>query len=325
MSTAASSGTKYGPHMKGPLMNVTTMHPKAFVLCLDFGGSAVKHAIASKTGALVEKGAFPTPNTLDGMLEQIASLAAGAQRRYDIEGIAISACGAVDPTTGIIGGCSAIPYIHGPNWTELIRERCGLPCEIENDANAAALSELWFGEARTVSNMVFLVIGSGVGGTLVINRQVVRGAHGYGGEFGCELVGMCGGRMSNFSEIASTGALVRGVSGRIPNRAWNGVEVFAAAEAGDETCTKAIEAFFRALAHGVYNIQHSIDPEMILFGGGISAREDFIGRLSNAYRTLVDSLDCPYITPVLATCTFKQDANLIGALAHYLARRGEMA
>lgn len=103
---------------------------------------------------------------------------------------------------------------------------------------------------------------------------------------------------------------------------WNGVRIFEEAQQGNELCSKVIQTFYEELAFGVFNVQHMLDPEMILFGGAISARRDFTQRIMEAYEKLQKGLDFATLTPHLECCTYRQDANLLGALAHYRQRKG---
>lgn len=289
------------------------------ILCFDIGGSSLKCAIAHDSGKLMRKHVYPRKETLPELLADMQDY----QRRtqdYAPVGVAISSCGAVDVTTGIIHGDSALPYLHGPSWKALIQEYLRLPCEIENDANCAALSELYYGKAKQIQDMAFFVVGTGIGGAIVKNRQIHHGAHRYGGEFGMMLVQDEKGALVNYSLIASTSSMVRKIK-RIQPGSWDGKKIFAQAAQGNRQCQKVIDEFYMTLAFGVFQIQHTYDPQLVLFGGAISAREDFIAQLTQAYQRLIEPLDITAITPQLACCTYRQDANLMGALAHYISRR----
>ena len=168
--------------------------------------------------------------------------------------------------------------------------------------------------------MAFLVIGTGVGGAIVRNRKICHGAHRYGGEFGMMLVKQADGSVQNFSLCASTSSMVRKMQA-LTAEEWNGVRIFEEAQQGNAMCREVIQTFYEELAFGVFNVQHMLDPEMILFGGAISARRDFTQRIMEAYEKLQKGLDFETLTPRLECCTYRQDANLLGALAHYLQRR----
>ena len=195
-----------------------------------------------------------------------------------------------------------------------------MDCEIENDANCAALSALFFGKAKNIQDMAFLVIGTGVGGAIVRNRKICHGAHRYGGEFGMMLVKQADGSVQNFSLCASTSSMVRKMQA-LTAEEWNGVRIFEEAQQGNAMCREVIQTFYEELAFGVFNVQHMLDPEMILFGGAISARRDFTQRIMEAYEKLQKELDFETLTPRLECCTYRQDANLLGALAQDVYKR----
>ena len=98
--------------------------------------------------------------------------------------MALSLPGAVDSETGIIGGSSALDYIHGPNIKEELEKRLQVRVEMENDANCAALAEVWKGAASDVNDCCFIVSGTGIGGAVVKNKRIHKGQHLHGGEFG---------------------------------------------------------------------------------------------------------------------------------------------
>lgn len=290
-----------------------------YYVCFDIGGSSTKCGLLNENGNILQKGSYPFAQDLNGLIHNMKSFYQIFSNEYPISGIAISSCGSVDCETGIIGGISAVPYIHGFSWKELIQKEFGLPCEIENDANCAALSEVYFGNAKSVKEMAFFVIGTGVGGSIVRNGKVLHGAHRYGGEFGMMLSEDESGNIVNFSLLASTSSMVRKME-QITKESWNGKKIFEEAENGNEICQNVIQKFFHQLALGVFNVQHSLDPDMILFGGGISEREDFVTRLMEEYKNIAKKVDFDTIDPQLCSCTFKQDSNLIGALANFVSK-----
>lgn len=150
--------------------------------------------------------------------------------------------------------------------------------------------------------MAFFVIGTGVGGVIIRNRQVCPGAHRYGSEFGMMPLSM-----------------VRKMEEET-NESWDGVRIFEEANAGNALCKQVIKQFYHNLAIGVFNVQHTLDSEMILFGGAISQRDDFVERLMEKYNIIREKMGMDVITPNLKCCTYRQDANLLGALANYISR-----
>lgn len=287
--------------------------------CLDIGGTSIKVAVGDKFGHLLDHDTLYVSHQLNEFIDAIVEWIEKVKKEYDIEGIAISAPGAVDSKSGIVGGDSAVPCIHGPNWKEVLFDRTGLKVSIENDANCAALAEVFSGTAKDVDDMMFVVCGTGIGGAIVKDGKIHKGKNLFGGEFGYMLMTDDNGRPVNFSEYASTMSFVRKVRKHYNDDSWNGKKVFEAAENGDEFCMQAIDTFYLNLARGIFNLQHIYDPEMILLGGSISDREDFIDKLRDKLEYIINKIDIKCITPNISTCTHKKDANLVGALANYIS------
>lgn len=289
---------------------------KENILCFDIGGSSLKCAICGKDGTIKHKRNIPMVEDIEGLCEVMKSYKEEMEVLFNLEGVAMSSCGAVHSDTGVIGGTSALPFIHGPSWKKLIMEYLNLPCEIENDANCAALSELYYGQAKEVKDMCFIVIGTGVGGAIVKDRMIHHGAHLYGGEFGMMVAKDQRNNIVNTSLLASTSSMVRNIESKLEG-SWDGKRIFNEAENGNQLCIKEINRFFDEVAICVFNIQHMYDPEVILFGGAISARVDFVQSVRKSYEKLCDKISIETLTPKLMCCTYFQDANIIGALANY--------
>lgn len=290
--------------------------------CLDIGGSSIKVAVADKEGNLFSKDTLYVSHQLEEFTDAIVSWIEKMRSEYEIEGVAISAPGAVNTKTGIVGGGSAVPCIHGPNWKEVLGGRTGLPISIENDANCAALAEIFSGTAKDVNDMLFVVCGTGIGGAIVKDKKIHYGKHLYGGEFGFMILKFEDGEPISFSQCGSTMSFVKKVRKHYNDETWDGLRVFKAAEEGDKFCQDVIDTFYFNMALGIFNLQHVYDPEMILLGGSISDREDFIDRVNEKIEEIRNTTrDSATIKPDVRVCTHKKDANLVGALAHHLAEQ----
>ncbi|MGR5063242.1 ROK family protein [Photobacterium sp. DNB22_13_2] len=299
---------------------MTTQH----FLVLDIGGSAVKYAVMDSNATLLHKGKFTSPKaSIDDFWLALDKVVSTLRQRHTLNGIAISACGAVDSNSGVIHGASALPYLHGPNFKSIIFERYQLPAELENDACCAALAELWQGSAQNISDCCLVVIGSGIGGAIVNNRQIQHGHRLHGGEFGYMITAEKDGLPTTFSNMASTRALIEmaAVKNDLEVESLDGKAVFEAVEHGDEQLKAVVEQWYRTLATGLFNIQYCIDPETIILGGAISERSDLLEHLNRHLDELVRALPIAQIKPTLATCKAGNNANLIGALFHFLQRQ----
>ncbi|MBY0099180.1 ROK family protein [Mesobacillus maritimus] len=294
---------------------------------LDVGGSSIKFALMSEAGEFIERSMVPTPREgIQVFIDTIETIVKNFQNMHPLKGIALSMPGAVDVESGVIYGASAIPYIHGPNIKQLLQERTGLPVELENDANCAGLAEGWIGAAKHVQDYICIVIGTGVGGALVLDKKVRHGKNLHGGEFGFMIMedyleqpfGV------SLSSLGATGGLVKLVAKRkgMDPSLLNGKIIFEMADSGDEDVQDEIRKFIKRLAVGILNLQYSIDPEKILIGGAISQRQDLIDGINEALAQMKNNVY--NLTIKVERCQFGNDSNLIGALYHFLQRKTKL-
>lgn len=293
----------------------------SYYLSFDLGGTFVKYALVQKDAEVLFESKVPTPDNLEYLLEFIVGITNDFKQKEHLEGIAISCPGTITEK-GEIKGTSAIPYLYDIALKDLIEYRTDEHVSVENDANCAALAELWQGAARDCQEVLTLVIGTGIGGAIISNGRLSRGSHLYAGEFGYSILyaDPKNRRIGYWSELGSTGALVRKVAREkeMDECHLSGERIFEWAEEGDEICIQAIEEFYFLLAAGIHNLQHVNDPEVILIGGGISARGDFIPSIIKKVDEVQGLMDLKSLQPVIRACRFKNQANLIGATYHFI-------
>ncbi len=295
-------------------------------MVFDIGGSAVKWSVINRSGEIFASNKFKVPENKEEFFNKLGKTTNEMKEKYDVKGIAISAPGAVDSETGIIGGLSAIPYIHGPNFKEILKELTNLNVELENDANCAALGECWLGAGKENKDLAFVVCGTGIGGAIVKDKKIHGGIHKHGGEFGycsitCDLEGEP--KFTSWSQAGSTIALAKKVAKLkgLEEGSLDGVEVFELCDKGDEIALKEVNKYYFIMAVGIYNIQYTYDPEVIILGGAISEREEYVDEINKRLGILMNSDLEGTIKPVLKKCEFGNDANKLGALYNYLQRQ----
>ncbi|RKD71285.1 putative NBD/HSP70 family sugar kinase [Sinobaca qinghaiensis] len=281
------------------------------ILVFDIGGTYVKHGIVNEKAEMKKSDKYRTPETLEELINSIRRI---WDKSGAVQGAAVSAPGAVGED-GIIYGTSALPYFHGPNIKAAVQTSLQCPVYLENDANCAAYAEVWNGAGADRKNIIVMTIGTGIGGAVIKNRELHKGAHLHGGEFGYMLTNWSSPNPKTWSETASMGALVDKVNQKKSpgGDTLTGQDVYRLAEEGDVVCKEAIANFYRDLAAGIYNIQYVYDPEVILIGGGISERESAVEEIQRAVDKLVHSIPDATITPKVLPCSYRQHANIIGA------------
>ena len=257
---------------------------------------------------------------MEDFYTQLAIAKNKLSEHYTLAGIGFSLPGAVNATTGIIGGSSALPYIHDFPILQVLEDQLGLPAAMENDANCAALGEVWTGAGKDYQDVAFFVLGTGVGGALVHNKEIIHGAHLHGGEFGYLYVSE---RKNILSESGCSGALVRQLASdrQIPPGDLDGQKIYAMAEAGDKDAQCYIEDMYEYLARAIYDIQYIFDPEAFLLGGAIRARADLIPNIEKHLDNILRDAKVARIRPHILACQHGNDANLLGAVSHLMTRQ----
>ena len=184
-----------------------------YYLSVDVGGTSMKFAYITENGEILNSQSIKTPDSLNKMYDAIQNC---FHQYENIEGIALSMPGAVDSDKGIIGGSSALDYIHGPCIQKDLQDLLHVPVEMENDANCAALAEVWKGAAHDVDDCCFIVSGTGIGGAVVKDRRIHKGKHLHGGEFGYMIAEFDyhTHQMKTWSDVGSTVAVLRAISAK---------------------------------------------------------------------------------------------------------------
>lgn len=284
------------------------------ILVFDMGGSAVKYGVWAQD-SLVSKGKFTTPNTWEEMKEQLQQVRASVDE--EIEGVGISAPGAVNAQERRIDGISAIPYIHGFDIYSELEAAFGVPVTIENDANCAGMAEFYQGAGKEYQQAAFVVIGTGVGGTLFQNGELVRGAHLYGGEFGLMILD----QGKTFSQLGTAVQMAWRYCDRIgvDRTTITGEEVFQRAEDGDAIAIEEVNKFYNYLAQGLFSIQFAFDPEVIIIGGGVSAKKGLLEEVDQRLKKMLADQALNDFVPLIKLCDYRNDANLVGAAANFQA------
>ena len=283
------------------------------LLVFDIGGQGVKYAIWQHN-KLIEKSSFKTPDNWESLQEELFNVYEQLKNKAEITGVAFSCPGTVDNKAGVIHGISSVPYVHGFKIVEAWEKLFNLPVTMENDANAAALAELGYGVAKNYQNVAFMIIGSGIGGAVAINGELVKGRHLFAGEFGYMLMD----DTNTLSNLASSLLQITCYNEKnLEDRIENGLELFNLAENGHTEAQAIVDNIYNSLARGIYNLSLVIDPELIAIGGGISVREDIVDQLTKRTKLLLEEQGASEIKPNIQVCHFFNDANLIGAAVNF--------
>lgn len=280
------------------------------LVVFDIGGTAVKYGYWAKN-KLTEQGQFKTPDTFEKMTREMEKIVSLHQDK-EIEGVAISSPGAVNVEKRRIDGISAVSYLHDFPIFDELAAFFELPVTIENDANCAGIAEIGLGAGTAAKNAIFMVLGTGVGGSIFINRELYKGSHLFGGEFGL-MIG------DSETTLSGVGSIVK-VANKYQEqteKTVNGKDIFDLLERKDELAKELVDEMYWAIAHALYNIQVCLDPELVIIGGGVSARKEVSDEIGQRLQHLLTKHLVPEIMPEIKTCHFSNDANLIGAALNF--------
>lgn len=272
---------------------------------VDIGGTTVKIGLFRTEGELIDKWEIPsrTENEGEAILPDIAQsvlkkIGEDAYKEETFIGIGV---GVPAPVTedGIVNGSANLGWKYKEVKQEL-ETLSGLSVKVGNDANVAALGEMWQGGGSGEQNMVMVTLGTGVGGGVIVNGKVVTGAHGAGGEIGHICVNYsetqtCGcGNRGCMEQYASATGIVRLAKEKLEaskepsvlrEKEITAKEVFDAVKAGDKLAQEVAVQFGEYLGSGIANLAAVADPAVIVIGGGVSkAGEVLIPYIQKPYR-----------------------------------------
>ena len=268
-----------------------------YCIGIDLGGTTVKFGVFTYDGVLIQKKEIPTRKECgrDVIFDDIAAAVRKIvqENSLDLNNclIGMGIAGPVEDTGRVevsvnLGMSAYYPGI------ELSRLLDNIPVYVLNDANAAALGEMWKGGGRGHKNMILITLGTGVGSGVIIDGSVIHGTHGLGGEIGHIWVNpdepdlcQCGGR-GCLDQIASATGIVK-YADRFLSRSdrfsticgikdLSAKDVIDAAKSGDYLAMYTVNYCMEFLGKAIADITYVIDPEIILIGGGISKAGDFI-------------------------------------------------
>ena len=295
-------------------------------LVLDIGGTFIKYAIMDEDANFVEQGKVPA-NTMseEATLKSLADVR-DAVADYDYEGVAISMPGRIDTAKGWAYTGGAFTWLHDYPAAEKYGAVFGKPCTIANDGKCAAIAESWSGALADVDSGAVLVLGTGVGGGIVLNRKVWMGVSGGAGELSwlvCDFPAIHEGHAGSaiWAGKIAAGAIVPkfGLAKGLANA--DGVMLFDAYEAGDPDAKAIMDDYAVWASSGIITLQAVLDLQRYAIGGGISARPETTSLIRDAVDKLFEMHPyLPFSKPEIVTCKFGNEANLIGALAFHLQK-----
>ena len=268
-----------------------------YAVGIDMGGTAVKIGLFTSEGILLDRTEFPTNASL-GKDRVFDSIAENIRCLLSKNHVPLSGCSfglgfpaAVDRAGHVEAAVDLHIYDLYPA-EELSRRIDGRPVSVENDANAAALGEMWQGGGAGYSSLILITLGTGIGGGIVIDKKILRGVHGIAGEIGHIQVNPdepercnCGGK-GCLDQIASATGIVRYARRFLEKDPGESVlrgkdpltakDITDAAKAGDRIALESLTFCMGFLGKMIADVSYVIDPELVIIGGGVSKAGTFL-------------------------------------------------
>ncbi len=307
-----------------------------YYLGIDLGGTNIAAGIVDEKGTILRKGSTPTILTrpIEEIVKDMADLckklvAEEGLTMDDICSVGLGCPGTVDNTNGIIAFSNNIPMRNVPMRKLLEAHFPDKKINMENDANAAAFGE-YIVNGGDAENFIFITLGTGVGGGVIINKKIYRGFNCAGAELGHIPLVLGGvpctcGRKGCWESYASVTALIRQTEEAMKNdpdtsmHKWveeygkvSGRTAFDCAKAGDKTAQAVVDQYVRYVADGLTGIQNIFQPEKLLIGGGISKEGSY---LLDPIKEIVYAEEYNKYMPKteISIATLFNDAGIIGA------------
>ena len=291
------------------------------ILAIDFGETQVKSALVSEQFA-IEK-SLPTqssPQTLEQAIDVIDQIVTSVE--VDLSGIAISVPGTVDTEEGVIYHGGLLRFFHGFRIKEVLEAKYHLPVMALNDGKAAALAELATGHLKGVTNGAALVLGSGLGGGIIINGKLFQGSHFQAGELTFLLplqMEKLDPSLMQETTLSAIGLITKVNEILASLDLKDGLLAFKAINAKKEAVYPIFETYCRNLAITILNLQTIFDMETFVLGGGISAQSILIEEVNRQFDKVhheIDFIGKIIKRPKIVAC-HHNGTNLIGA-AYFL-------
>lgn len=301
---------------------------------VDIGGTTVKLGLFDESGSVLEKWEIPTrkENGGENILPDVAkSILAKMDQKgittREVRGIGVGAPGAVDEEGTMVGGAVNLGW-GVLNIPKIMSQYVDIPVKANNDANVAALGEMWQGGGKGYANMVAVTLGTGVGGGIIINGKILTGATGAGGEIGHIHIEdheteECGCKKKGcLEQYASATGIVRLAKRRLAKddaaSVLRGGEVsaktvFDAVKAGDAVAIEIAEQFGDYLGKGLAAVAAVVNPEVFVIGGGVSKAGEIL--LSYVKPAFLKYVFYPCGKAEFKLATLGNDAGIFGAAA----------
>ncbi|PZX59115.1 N-acetylglucosamine kinase [Cereibacter changlensis] len=287
------------------------------IICFDIGGSRIKAGLGGADGRVERLGEAPTPTNFRAFTDAMNTFLHGRE----VSGVAVSIAGCVDPDTGRLK-CANIPCVDGRAIVDDLERVLGLPVWVGNDADCFALAEAQQGAGVGHRTVFGIILGTGVGGGLVIDGRIVTGAGGYAGEWGhgpvlnTRPLGFdvphfpCGCGLSGCVDTVGGARGLERLHLKLSGQVAASTAIIAGWQAGDAAAAQTVAVWLELVSGPLAMVLNVVGASAVPVGGGLSSAPELIGALDGAVRArLLRRTAGPLLTPA----AHRTEPGLVGA------------
>src|SRR3989338_1901375 len=291
------------------------------IIGIDLGGTKIAAALATPDGKIVTDVNIPTEaqkgkkQVIDNLKKAVYTLIRGQKVKISCLGLGVP--GPILYEKGIVIEPPNLPGWKQVNLKKILEKEFKVPVHLDNDANCAALAEAFFGAGQKARHFIYMTISTGIGGGIIVDRKIYRGAIGAAGGFG-HMVLDSKGYVCGCGNVVCLEALASGSA--IKKRAgMDAISVELAARQGDKKAQKVIAVTAHYLAVGIANLVNIFNPELVILGGGVSKmRELLLTPIRKEFKDYALSLPAKSVKIVRAKLGTK--SGVLGAVALCLSQ-----
>ncbi|UYX12585.1 ROK family protein [Lactobacillus delbrueckii subsp. indicus] len=299
-------------------------------LAIDVGGTNLKFGLLDRSGTLLEHDKIATPT--NGIVDFCRTVLEIVGRYHEhIRGVAFSVPGKIDVENKVIYFGGSLPFLDELNIADMIHQQYpNLLVGVENDGKAAVLAEYWLGNLQRKDNSAAIILGTGVGGGIIVNGKPLHGSHFQAGELSFML--SAGNNLDIYGSAGSAVQMIMKINKALVNeKLTDGLAAFDAINTSNPVALKIFDDYCANIAKLILNIQSVDDLSDYVIGGGISAQPILVDTINQKYDELVDKIEFGGVKivklmltrPNIQTAKFGNEANLYGALYNLLLQESE--
>lgn len=296
-----------------------------YYLGIDIGGTNVKYGVLDSRTNILEEGLTKTPEKGDNIIAFIEEIFLKYKDQYGLLGVGVSVPGIVKD--GYLETAGAITDFYNYNLVKVLKDRLQTNVSVENDANCALLAEQWNGEAKDKNNVISYVVGTGIGGSMLLNGDLYYGNNFKAGELGFEIINNPFLTNAKDASITMQYSVATGLVQKYYNETgkyMNGKEIYELSENKDEVALKLIDDFEKNIAISIYNKMILLDPEVVLIGGAVSKNDKFIDSLNNYVNQMkLSHTELRNVRfPMIKANRFYNSSGIIGSVYSLIRKEG---